>query len=237
MKKRRKKTSHQFKITAYPHTSWEALLNLEPEKFAVYIRRAEKLALPTIMEKRLSPAAAQLVLSQHAQVLATSDSRMTDESMLAVSNHVLKLWQAGYYTPGPDYPFTFEETLQELREGAKPKEDYTASIQPYTPIGNDIPRSTREVAGGIVKHPETNLWQIWMMDDGPWESLGAYRDPGKAQHYLEVIINTIRQGTTITKGQALYRQLLSDADGEAKELPYDMLLYLAEHHERFMIKL
>jgi hypothetical protein len=123
MKKRRKKTSHRFKITAYQHTSWEELLDLDPEEFAVYIRRAEKLALPTIKEKRLSPAAAQLVLSQHAQVLATGDSRLTDESMLSVSNHVLKLWQAGYYTPGPDYPFTFEETLQELREGVKPKDD------------------------------------------------------------------------------------------------------------------
>jgi hypothetical protein len=91
--------------------------------------------------------------------------------------------------------------------------------------------------GGIVKHPETNLWQIWMMDDGPWDSLGAYRDPGKAQRNLEVIINTIRQGTTIAKAKALYRQLLSEADGEVKELPYDMLLYLGEHYERFMIKL
>jgi hypothetical protein len=237
MKKRKKKIGRHFKITAQQHSSWEALLDLEPEEFTVYVRRAEKLALPTIKEKRLSPAAAQLVLSQHAQVLATGDSRMTDESMLAVSNHVLKLWQAGYYTPGPDYPFTFEETLQELREGAKPKDDYANSIQLYTPIGTDIPRSTREVTGGIVKHPETNLWQIWMMEDGPWDSLGAYRDPGKAQRHLEVIINTIRQGTTIPKAYSLYRTLLSEADGEAKELPYDMLLYLAENHERFMIKL
>jgi hypothetical protein len=237
MKKRRKKTGHRFKITAYQHSSWKALLDMEPKEFAVYVRRAEKLALPTIREKRLSPAAAQLVLSQHAQVLATGDSRLTDESILAVSNRVLALWQAGYYTPGPDYPFTFEETLQELREGSKPKEDYAASIQAYTPIGQDIPRSTTEVSGGIVKHPETNLWQIWMMDDGPWESLGAYRDPGKPQRNLEVIINTIRKGTTMTEAKALYRQLLSEADGDAKELPYDMLLYLAEHHERFTIKL
>jgi hypothetical protein len=237
MKKRKKKIGRHFKITAQQHSSWEALLDLEPEEFAVYVRRAEKLALPTIKEKRLSPAAAQLVLSQHAQVLATGDSHMTDESMLAVSNHVLKLWQEGYYTPGPDYPFTFEETLRELREGAKPRDDYTAYIQPYTPIGKDIPRTTMIVAGGIVKHPDTNLWQIWMMDDGPWDTLGAYQDPGNAQRNLEIIINTIRQGTTIRKGLALYRKLLSEADGEAKQLPYDMLLYLAEHQERFMIRL
>src|SRR5438876_6592087 len=145
MSKRKKKIGRHFKITAQQHSSWEALLDLEPEEFAVYVRRAEKLALPTIKEKRLSPAAAQLVLSQHAQVLATGDSRMTEESMLAVSNHVLKLWQAGYYTPGADYPFTFEETLQELREGAKPKEDYAESFRAYTPIGKDVPRSKLEV--------------------------------------------------------------------------------------------
>jgi hypothetical protein len=228
MTRRKKKIGQRIKITADPHRSWEALLDLEPEEFAVYIRRAEKIALPIIKDKRLSPAAAQLVLSQHAQVLATGDSRMTDESMLVVSNHVLKLWQEGYYTPGPDYPFTFEETLRELREGAKPKNDYATSIQPYTPIGKDMPRSTRAVAGGIVKHPDTNLWQIWIMDDGPWDSLGAYRDPAKAQRNLEVIINTITQGTTIRKSYALYSKLVSDAD---------MLLFLAQQHERYMIKL
>jgi hypothetical protein len=237
MKKRKNNMWHRIKITAYRHTSWTELVDLDPKEFAVYVRRAEKLALPTIKDMKLSPAAAQLVLSQHAQVLATGDSRLTDESILAVSNHVLALWQAGYYTPGPDYPFTFEETLQELREGVKPKEDYADSFRAYTPIGGEVPRGKLEVSGGIVKHPETNLWQIWMMDNGPWETLGAYQDPRKAQRYLEVIINTIRQGTTMTEAKALYRQLLSEADGEAKELPYDMLLYLGEHHERFTIKL
>jgi len=42
---------------------------LEPEEFAVYVRRAEKRALPTIKEKRLGPAAAQLLLAQLAQFL------------------------------------------------------------------------------------------------------------------------------------------------------------------------
>jgi hypothetical protein len=237
MKKRKKKIGRYSTISTQQQSTWEALLDLEPEKFTIFVRRAEKLALPIIKEKRLSPAAAQLVLSQHAQVLATGDSCMTDESMLVVSNLVLKLWQDGYYTPSPDYPFTFEETLQELREGAKPKDDYASFIQPYTPIGKDVPRSTRAVAGGIVKHPETNLWQIWIMDDGPWDSLGGYRDPGKAQRNLEVIINTIRQGTTIQNAYALYRKLVSEADGEAKVLPYDMLLYLSKYQERYMIKL
>src|SRR2546422_4883902 len=111
MKKRRKNTGHRFKITAYRQTSRTALVDLEPEEFAVYVRRAEKRALPTIKEMRLGPGAAQLLLAQHAQVLATGDSRLTAESITAVANQVLTLWQTGYYTPGPEYPFTFEETL------------------------------------------------------------------------------------------------------------------------------
>src|SRR6266849_6144156 len=237
MKKRRKNTGHRFKITAYRQPSRTAISEMEPEELAVYVRRAEKRALPTIKEMRLGPAAAQLLLAQHAQVLATGDPRLTAESITSVANQVLTLWQAGYYTPGPDYPFTFEETLQELREGVKIKEDYTAYFQAYTPVGKEVPRGIGEISGGIVKHPETNLWQIWMMDDGPWEFLAAYRDPGKAQRNLEAIISAARRGGTMTTAKALYRQLQSQADGATKELPYEMLLYLAEHHERFTIKL
>jgi hypothetical protein len=237
MKRRKKKTGHRFKITAYRPSSRTALSEMEPEELAVYVRRAEKKALPTIKEMRLGPGAAQVLLAQHAQVLATGDSRLTTENMTAVANQVMALWQAGYYTPGPDYPFTFEETLQELREGARAKGDYASSFQAYTPFGEDIPRGIREVSGGIVKHPETNLWQIWMMDDGPWELLAAYRDPGKAQRNLETLINAIRQGRPMTRANALYQQLQSQADGETKELPYEMMLYLVEHHKRFTIKL
>ena len=237
MKKRRKKTSRRFKITAYQPSSKKTLAELEPEEFAVYVRRAEKRALPTIKEMRLGPGAAQVLLAQHAQVLATGNSRLTADSMTAVANQVMALWQAGYYTPGPDYPFTFEETLQELREGVKVKEDYTDSFQAYTPVMKDIPHGIREVSGGIVKHPETNLWQIWMMDDGPWEFLAAYRDPGKAQRNLEILISAIRQGRPMSTAKALYQQLQSQADGETEELPYEMMLYLSEHLERFTIKL
>ncbi len=75
------------------------------------------------------------------------------------------------------------------------------------------------------------------MDDGPWEFLAAYRDPGKAQRNLQTLINAIRQARPMTRAKALYQQLQSQADGETKELPYEMMLYLIEHHERFTIKL
>ncbi len=237
MKKRRIKKSNRFKITTVRHTSKTALIDLEPEEFAIYVRRAEKKALPTIKEMRLGPGSALVLLAQHAQLLATGDSRFTEESMLSVTNQVLSLWQDGYYTPGPDYPFTFEEALQELNEGGKAKEDYSDAFQAFTPLGEDIPRGIREISGGIVKHPETNLWQIWLMDDGPCTFLAAYRDPGKAQRNLEIFINTIRDRAIMITAKSLYQQLQSQADGETQQLPYEMILYLIEHQERFTIKL
>lgn len=237
MKRRKKKTSHHFKITAFQPSSNKALVDLEPEEFAVYVRQAEKKALPTIKEMRLGPGSALVLLAQQTQLLATGDLRFTEESMLSVTNQVLSVWQDGYYTPCPDYPFTFEEALQDLNEGGKAKEDYFDAFQAFTPLGEDIPRGIREISGGIVKHPETNLWQIWLMDDGPCTFLAAFGDLGKAQRNLEKLINTIRDRAAMTTLKALYQQLQSQADGQTQQLPYDMILYLIEHQERFTIKL
>ena len=121
MKRRKKKIGRRIKITADPHSSWEALLDLEPKEFAVYVRRAEKMALPLSRKRGLALQQHNSCFHNMLRSLPLVILDMTDESMLVVSNHVLKLWQEGYYTPGPDYPFTFEETLQELREGAKAK--------------------------------------------------------------------------------------------------------------------
>jgi hypothetical protein len=90
-----------------------------------------------------------------------------------IANRVLALWQDGYYTPGPAYPYILEETLQELQEGPKAKGNYEESFQPFTPVNNERPRGIGAVAGGIVQHPETMLWQIWMMIDGPATFLAA----------------------------------------------------------------
>ena len=50
----------------------------------------------------------------------------------------------------------------------------------------------RQVAAGIVKHPETQLWQIWAILDGPCVFLGAYADPVVAQKGLKHL--SISQG-------------------------------------------
>ena len=93
------------------------------------------------------------------------------------------------------------------------------------------------MTGGIVQHPETKLWQIWMMIDGPATFIAAYRDPGAAQSNLETIISSSRKGGPEAKAALLYQRVRSQADGEPKQLPYDMMLYLVEHLDRYTIKL
>jgi hypothetical protein len=74
---------------------------------------------------------------------------------LSIANAVLRLWQDGYYSPSTGYPYTLLETLQDLQAGAKAKEDYTDHFQPFTPVNEEPAQGNRQVAAGIVKHPET----------------------------------------------------------------------------------
>jgi hypothetical protein len=234
--KKRKKGRH-FTITANQQSSSQRAGSMEPENLAVYVRRAEKEVLPIIKEMQLGPGAAQFLLAQQTQVLVTGDPRLTVESGMAIANSIIGLWQEGYYTPGPGYPFTLQETLLEIEEGPKAKGNYEASFQPFSPAKSERPHGIGEVAGGIVEHPETKLWQIWMMIDGPATFIAAYSDPAKAHRNLETIIRSSRRGGSNAKAALLYQQVQSQTDGEPKQLPYDMMLYLVEHLDSYMIKL
>jgi hypothetical protein len=223
MKKRKK--GRRFNTSAVRQSPRQRTVELEPEELAIYVRRAEKEVLPIIKEMQLGPGTAQFLLAQQTQVLVTGDPRLTTESGMAIANNVLALWQEGYYTPGSAYPYTLEETLLELQEGPKAKGNYEPYFQLFIPTNRDTPHGIGEVAGGIVQHPETNLWQIWMMIDGPsCTFIAAYRDPVKAQSSLEAIISASRKGGAHAKIAALYRQV--QADGEPKQLLYEMMLYL-----------
>jgi hypothetical protein len=235
MKKRKK--GRRFTSSAVRQAPGPRTIELEPEELAVYVGRAEKEVLPIIQEMRLGPGAAQFLLAQQTQVLVTGDPRLTVESGMSIATSILALWQEGYYTPGPTYPYTLEETLLELQEGPKAKGNYEASFQPFAPTNGERPRGIAEVAGGIVQHPETKLWQIWMLIDGPATFIAAYREPAKAHSNLETIISTSRKGGSEAKAALLYQQMRSQADGEPKQLPYDMMLYLVEHLDHYTIKL
>ncbi len=235
MKKRKK--GRRFTISSIRQPSQQRTSEMEPEDLAVYVRRAEKEVLPIIKDMHLGPGAAQFLLAQQTQVLVTGDPRLTVESGMAIATNVLALWQEGYYTPGPAYPYTLEETLKDIQEGPKAKANYEASFQPFTPANREKPRGIGEVAGGIVQHPQTKLWQIWMMIDGPCTFIAAYRDPVQAQRNLETIISVSRIRGSEAKAAVLYQRVRSQADGEPRQLPYDMMLYLVEHLDRYTIKL
>jgi hypothetical protein len=224
MKKRKK--GRRFTISATRQSPEPHAIEMEPEDLVVYVRRAEKEVLPIIKEMHLAPESAQFLLAQQTQVLITGNPRLSTESGMAITSSDLGLWQEEYYTPEPAYSYTLEETLLELQEGPKAKGDYEVCFQPFTPTNEGRPRCIDKVAGGIVQHPETKLWQIWMMIDGPATFIAAYRDPGKAQSNLEAISSASRKGGTDAKIAALYRQVQSQADGEPKQLLYKMMLYL-----------
>ena len=76
-----------------------------------------------------------------------------------------------------------------------------------------------------------------MMIDGPATFIAAYRDPEKAHRNLETIICASRKGGPEAKAALLYQRVRSQADGEPKQLPYDMMLYLVEHLDLFTITL
>lgn len=237
MKKHKKHKNRHGVTDAPPRSSRPPESAIDMEALVLYLRRAEKTVLPIIRDMQLGPGPAGLLLALHAQMLITGDLDPTPESVLSAENNALALWQAGYYKPRPEYPYTLEETLHELRNGPKAKEDYSSFFQPFVPSMKDPPRGLGEVSGGIVKHPETNLWQIWMMFEGPCTFLGAYLDHEKAQSKLEDIINAIRRGKTFSEGEALYRQVQAESEGESRQLPYDMMVYLVEHLQRFAISL
>lgn len=114
MKKRKK--GRRFKTWAIRQPPQPRVIEIVPEDLANYVIRAEKDVLPIIKEMQLSPAAAQFLLAQQTHTLLTSDPRFTIESETNMANTILALWEAGYYTPGPDYPYSLQETLQEVQD-------------------------------------------------------------------------------------------------------------------------
>jgi len=60
--------------------------------------------------------------------------------------------------------------------------------------------------------------------DGSCTFIVAYGDPVKAQRNLEAISSASRKGGTDAQIAALSRQVQSQADGEPKQLLYEMML-------------
>jgi hypothetical protein len=200
--KRRKKRRRMQTSTSWNVPQSQAI-EMELAYLAASVRQAEKEVLPMIKDLQRSPAAAAFLLAQRTKARVTGDPRLISELAMLFANTVLARCQAGIYTPGPTYPYTCEETLQELPEGPKAKRNDEASFQPFTPANGETPRGFSEVPGRIVTHPETNVRQIGMSADGPCTFLAAHRDPVKALSNLGAISNECRKGGTDAKIAAL----------------------------------
>ena len=237
MKKRRKKKRFRFKSAAFQQASQPRTIELEPEEAAIYVHRAEQYVIPVIKEYQLPPAVALFLLAQYTQVLATGDSRITVEGATAIAPNVLALWEAGHYSPGPGYPYTLEETLQDVHRDHEVMHDYGEYFQSFTPLPGDKPRGIGQVPGGLVKHPETHLWQIWMLVDGPCVQLAAYRDPLKAQRVFGEIVQLFRESGKMTNVEILRTRLSSQGDEAPQQIPFDMMEYLIDHIDLYTIHL
>ncbi len=237
MKKQNKRKNIRFKATWSHNSSTQRLKEMKPEELVVYIHRAEKEVIPLIEEMKASPTVAQFLLAQYTYIFVIGSNQLSTESAMNIANTVLLLWKDGLYIPCPEYPFTLEETLQEIEGGLKAKKDYSTYFQAFSPTKRDQPRCMGQVSGGIVKHPETNLWQIWAIVDGPCGYLGAYRDSTVAQRNLEEIVYVARKGATEAETKALYEKTLSRGDGQPKQIPFDMMEYLIEHIDSYQIEL
>ena len=190
-----------------------------------------------IKQMHIPPGPAFFLLAQYAQAFMTGDPRVSIESATEITNTVLTLWQTGLYTPSSEYPYTLEETLKDAQGEQKTQRSYAEFFQPFIPTTRSVPRGIGEVAAGLAQHPETHLWQIWLILDGPCDSIGAYRDSERAQHFLGLLVDALRRRIAPSELNALYAQVTSQSEEEPKQLPFKMMEYLIEHLDYYTIQL
>lgn len=81
-----------------------------------YMVSANKLT-PLIIGKKMSPATAVVLIASYtdaAMAGATKTHKMSEEQMIGTCNLLMRLWQGGQFRPGPDYPYTLEQTLSDI---------------------------------------------------------------------------------------------------------------------------
>ncbi len=152
MKKRRK--GRRFFLSAPRQVSEPRTIEMEPDSLVTCMRRAEAEVLPIITDMQLRPAMAAFLLAQRTKAHVTGDPRLIPEITRLYGNTVLALWQAGIYNPSQKYPYTFEETLQELQEDAEGWAEY---FQPFIVTQEQALYDFGQAADNIVRSPETYL--------------------------------------------------------------------------------
>ncbi len=237
MSKRKKQKRFRMKSTVHHQPLTARIIEMELDDACAYVKQAEELVIPAINEYRLPPVPAFFLLAQYTHVLINGSPQLSVEGATAISRDVLALWLSGLYTPSPEYPFTLAETINDQQGDFLSIKDYFTFFQPYCPRNANAPQGLGKLSAGIVRHPETDLWQIWIKLEERCFQLAAYNDPNKAQDKLEELIVLSRKGCTEAEIKAEYKRLSTQGDGAPKQIPFDMILYLQEHIEDYTIEL
>lgn len=92
----------------------------------------------------------------------------------------------------------------------------------YATTDSQAPLAERQLAVGLVQHPDTGLHQVWLSTNGlDITCLAAYRDPGCAEVVLEELEAFLRTPDVYDddKCATLLQKIQAAGDGEPHPLP------------------
>ena len=212
------------------------ITELMPMDLAGYVSLAEKDALPLILEHHSDAKVSLLLLAQYTYFLVMKESPIPAERVSPIVHLLLGLWKAGFYMPGPQYPYTFQETLQRLQKGQEKEKDYSHCVQAFSSSTRTSSRDLGHLFAGIVKNPETDLWQVWIQGGTAIAFFGTYSQPEEAQNHLEVLVQR-RRGDRLTPEQEERWNTICAHSAEGSEmLPDDVLKFVLKHYQDYRIE-
>ncbi|GHO96289.1 hypothetical protein KSF_063370 [Reticulibacter mediterranei] len=236
MKRRKKQKESRFKTATGSRPSKPRIIEIGLKDVVTYIKRVEEQVTPLIEAHRLSPADGFFLLAQRVRILITGEPYPSAKSITAIANDIKVIWQAGLYTPAPSFPYSLDTILEDEKKVLATKREYSQLFLPFSSKENDISVGMAEIAAGIVMHPETHLWQIWMIVGAPCIFIGAYHDPDSAQHYLGLVLDAMRKGVTKFEVEQLYEKIQANGEDVPKQIPFDMMRYLMDHLHLYKIR-
>lgn len=100
----------------------------------------------------------------------------------------------------------------------------------YAATDDQAPLRDRQLAAGLVQHPDTGFHQVWLSTNGlDITCLATYRDRARADSALEELKAFLRTPAIYDadKCAAMFAQLRDSGDGEPQALPDDLVRQLA----------
>jgi len=96
----------------------------------------------------------------------------------------------------------------------------------YAATDDQAPLPPRQLAAGLVQHPDSGLHQLWLSTNGlDITCLAAYRDPNHADVALEELKAFLRTVDVYDtdKCTEVFRKFQAASDGEPRPLPDDIV--------------